>query len=154
MDQNYWAKDKRGLINEAVTLIFDLLYDIFEKNGLANACSPEAGRRAVNAFLKTGLKIIQSAYLTDITKLQLDLLHTDIKSRMVVTSGDDFEILILKHLLPHIQIMDIPYIVDFQFSFCDAKVYNANLLKIHDHLTDYNLNDLPESVIIPPKHSL
>lgn len=126
------------VFDKAVTIIIDILQEIYLKGGLAYVEITEEYEDAICYYKNLGIEIIQNGYLPDISAGMLELAIIKVENSCNVSIEQKNILILLKHLFPKIQTMNIEYILDFQSMFCSDKVVSNNYDKISKYLSEQN----------------
>lgn len=126
------------VFDKAVTIIIDILHEIYLKGGLAYVEITEEYEDAISYYRNLGIEILQNGYLPDISAVMLELAIHKVENSCNVSREQKNILILLKHLFPKIQTMNIEYILDFQSMFCSNKVASNNYDKISKYLGGQN----------------
>ena len=124
--------------DKAVTIIIDILQEIYLKGGLAYVEITKEYDDAICYYRNLGIEILQNCYLPDISAVMLELAINEVENNYNISTGQKNILILLKHLFPKIQTMNIEYILDFQSMFCSNNVVSNNYNKISKYLNEQN----------------
>ena len=124
--------------DKAVTIIIDILQEIYLKGGLAYVEITQEYDDAICYYRNLGIEILQNCYLPDISAVMLELAINEVENNYNISMGQKNILILLKHLFPKIQTMNIEYILDFQSMFCSNNVVSNNYNKISKYLNEQN----------------
>lgn len=124
--------------DKAVTIIIDILQEIYLKGGLAYVEITKEYGDAICYYRNLGIEILQNCYLPDISAVMLELAINEVENNYNISMGQKNILILLKHLFPKIQTMNIEYILDFQSMFCSNNVVSNNYNKISKYLNEQN----------------
>ena len=124
--------------DKAVTIIIDILQEIYLKGGLEYVEITKEYDYAICYYRNLGIEILQNCYLPDISAVMLELAINEVENNYNISMGQKNILILLKHLFPKIQTMNIEYILDFQSMFCSNNVVSNNYNKISKYLNEQN----------------
>lgn len=124
--------------DKAVTIIIDILQEIYLKGGLAYVEITKEYDDTICYYRNLGIEILQNCYLPDISAVMLELAINEVENNYNISMGQKNILILLKHLFPKIQTMNIEYILDFQSMFCSNNVVSNNYNKISKYLNEQN----------------
>lgn len=122
------------VFDKSVTIVVDIFQEIYRKNGLAYVDITHEYEDPVYCYRNLGIEILQNGYLPDISAVMLELAMVKIENSYNLSIEQKNILLLLKHLFPKIQTMNIEYILDFQSMFCSGEVALNNYMKISKYL--------------------
>lgn len=126
------------IFDKAVTIIIDILQEIYLKGGLAYVEITNEYDDAICYYRNLGIEILQNCYLPDISAVMLELAINEVENNYNISMEQKNILIVLKHLFLKIQTMNIEYILDFQSMFCSNNVVSNNYNKISKYLNEQN----------------
>ena len=114
------------------------MQEIYLKGGLAYVEITKEYDDAICYYRNLGIEILQNCYLPDISAVMLELAINEVENNYNISMGQKNILILLKHLFPKIQTMNIEYILDFQSMFCSNNVVSNNYNKISKYLNEQN----------------
>jgi hypothetical protein len=134
-----------SIFEKSVTIVFDILIEMYEKRGLAYVESNRDKNDLSLRYANISIEILKHACLFDVTKTMLELSYIKLVTENTPTTDQLYELTIIKHLLPYIQQGDIEYIIDFQNYFCSRETIDRNCGNLSKYI---DINSLPEIRIV------
>ncbi len=118
------------VFDEAITIIIDILQEIYLKGGLAYVGITDKNDDAICYYRNLGIEILQNGYLPDVSAVMLELAINKVECSFNISMDQKSILILLRHLLPNIQTMNIEYILYFLNTFCSNNVVLSNYDKI------------------------